>query len=96
MIIDKQRAEEIKMELIDQIENGTIISNESAQDLLDLLEEKFSIADPSSDSSPMIGGNPFKRGEEQKTIATKDFNTSLNYHVSRFNDFDGEDTGEVN
>ena len=90
--MEKDRAEQIKMELIDQIENGTVISNESAEELLDLLEGMYPESEVSRDTTPMIGTNPFRKssshGSEVVNPTGKDFNKSLNYRVQKFGDFE--------
>jgi hypothetical protein len=90
--MEKNRAEQLKMELIDQIENGTVISNESAEELLDLLEGMYPEAEVSRDTTPMIGTNPFRtsseHGAETSNSGGKDFNKSLNYRVQKFGDFE--------
>lgn len=91
--MEKNRAEQIKMELIDQIENGAVISNESAEELLNLLEGMYPESEVSRDTTPMIGTNPFRKssshGSDEVVNPTgKDFNQSLNYRVQKFGDFE--------
>jgi hypothetical protein len=90
--MDKNTADQIKMELIDLIENGTSISSDSAQELLNMLEDTYSEADLSKDTTPMIGTNPFRKsaqhGSETSNSGGKDFNNSLNYRVQKFGEFE--------
>jgi hypothetical protein len=83
-----QRINQIKKELTDCMAIGTKLSNEAIEDLLDLLEVSGP-AEVIRDTTPMIGTNPFKTiSSKSDEVSNKDINQSLNYRVSKFNDFE--------
>ncbi len=93
--MEKERVEQIKMELIDNIENGSGLSVEASQDILDMLENIYRDSSLSKDTTPMIGTNPFRSSDSDSKSSTdkssKDFNDVLNYRVQKFNEFDKEE-----
>lgn len=88
--MEKEKAESVKMELIDFIESGTTISTETAEELLELLEGMYPETELSKDTTPMIGTNPFKSSDSKTPTdrSSKDFNDVLNYRVQKFNEFE--------
>jgi hypothetical protein len=88
--MEKERADEIKIELINSIEYGKPLSKESIQDLIGLINKIYKKTKLSKDKSPMIGINPFKKliesKSEVKVKSNKDFNKSLNYRIQKFED----------
>jgi len=98
--MEKERISQIKRELEDYLENYDLnrfnspdstesLSEDSAKDLLDLLNNMSADAEVSRDTTPMIGTNPFKNSNKSDTeVSNKDINQSLNYRVQKFNDFE--------
>lgn len=88
--MERLRAQQIKKELTDCMAIGSRLSNEAIEDLLTLLENDTQMAEPLKDTAPMIGLNPFKTDQikSDSENAKKDINQSLNYRVSKFNDFE--------
>lgn len=91
--MDAKRVLQIKKELNDCMVLGTGLSQDSIEDLLKVLDGIYipkEKAQTAKDTTPMIGLNPFKKDQSASdvVVANKDINQSLNYRVSKFNDFE--------